>query len=181
MPEAAWVPLWPARQNPGSSASPCRARCPQTGRGAALGKGGELGGTPSRSAGMENSWKRVCPRPQLPGGFRLEVYSCQKQGWGSGGLRDALGGGGTPRAAEGLVVMTGNVWVQRGQWGRAGLWNRAGARRGGGNRQGWPGLELGDTRCPGCSEHPVELGAASKVTGRARPRAVGTVPWGGAV
>lgn len=71
-----------------------------------------------------------------------------------------LDGGSTPRAAEGLVGMTGNIWAQRGRWGRAGLWNRAGARSGGGNRQRWPGLELGNTRCPGCSEHPVELGAA---------------------
>lgn len=159
------------RQPPGSSASPRKAVCPccpQTtllGQGAALGAGGEHGGLPwpgtlSRSAGTENSWKRGCPRPQLPGGFRLGVCSCQRQRWGWGGLRDACGGGGTPRAAEGLVVMTGNVWAQRGRWSRAGLWNTAGARRGGGKRQEWPGLELGDTRCPGCSEHPVELGAA---------------------
>lgn len=158
------------RQPPGSSTSPCKAAwCPQTslpGQGAALRSGGEHGGLPwprnhSRSAGMENSWKRDCPRPQLPGGSRLGVYSCQSQGRGWGGLRDAFGGGGRPRAAEGLVVITGNIWAGR-QRIRAGLWSK----------EGW--WEQAEVAWAGAVGHEVaRMQRASRGAGCSPPRSLG--------
>lgn len=94
----------------------------------------------------------------------------------------------------------GRAWGCLQQWGPprgcrgacADAWEPLGTERAVGQRwggdkegwwrgQGWPGLGSGETGHPGCSGHPTVLGADPRVTGRARLRAVGSVPWDGAV
>lgn len=126
-------------------------------------------GTHGRSAGMENSWKRGCPRPQLSGGFRLGVYSSAGAGEGSG-MPSVMGS--TPRAAEGLVVMTDSGMsghregsgvepdCEQGR-GKEGWWEQAGGTRAGAG---------GTARWPRCSEHPLELVQPPRSLGEPGPR-----------
>lgn len=158
---------------PGSSASPLQGHLPPVptsrparGRELLLGQAGDPGA--AQVGGSQPAWGHGgavgegLPRGRAPWRPSAQGCVCSRQGqcWGWGGLGAPCGSGGTPGAAEGLALMTGNLWAQRGWWGRDGLWGRAGARRGDGSGHGWPGLGLGEMGCPGCGEHPVVLGAA---------------------
>lgn len=157
---------------PGAHEPPCLEQ------GAALGASDGPGGCPGwgvpAGLGVQRSHKRgAAPGAELPGRLRLGrcVRSRQGQCWGWG-LPAAVG---APSGLQrGFALMTWNIWAQRramGQGrGKVGWWERPGVARA---RVG--GDEAPRLRRASCGAWP------SKVTGRARPRAAGTVPSDGAV
>lgn len=157
---------------PGAHEPPCLEQ------GAALGASDGPGGCPGwgvpAGLGVQRSHKRgAAPGAELPGRLRLGrcVRSRQGQCWGWG-LPAAVG---APSGLQrGFALMTWNIWAQRramGQGrGKVGWWERPGVARA---RVG--GDEAPRLRRASCGAWP------SKVTGRAQPRAAGTVPSDGAV